>query len=121
MTDSQRKTAIVTGGAQGLGAATARQLALDGVQVVIADLPGVGGNAMAKQAGCEFLEMDVTSEEAWRRGVGSVVERFGGVDVLVNAAGIEGNVKAGALEQTSFEDWRKVLSVNLDGTFLGCR
>ncbi|MGW1420031.1 SDR family NAD(P)-dependent oxidoreductase [Bradyrhizobium manausense] len=121
MTNIERRVAIVTGGAQGLGAATARQLASDGILVVIGDLPGTGGLALAQELGGEFHELDVTNEGAWRSSVRLILERYGRLDILVNAAGIEGNVKAGAIGDTTLEDWRRVLSVNLDGTFLGCR
>jgi NAD(P)-dependent dehydrogenase (short-subunit alcohol dehydrogenase family) len=65
----------------------------------------------------------VTDENEWRSAVGAVTEAHGRIDVLVNAAGIEGEINEtrGSVETTSLAEWRNVMAVNLDGTFLGCR
>ena len=63
----------------------------------------------------------MSNEGQWQTTVKTLVARYGKIDVLVNAAGIEGNITAGTPENTTFEEWRKVLSVNLDGVFLGCK
>lgn len=115
------KVVLVSGGAGGIGAAAAIEMAGEGATVVLGDLPGGEGRALAQRLEGEFVELDVTREEAWRAVVADIVQRHGTVDVLVNAAGIEGDVIRGALELTSLAEWRRVLSVNLDGTFLGCR
>ncbi|MEJ8858134.1 SDR family oxidoreductase [Variovorax robiniae] len=112
--------ALVTGGAGGIGAATARLLAERGATVVVADLrePESVGSEGTRP---DFLALDVTSEESWASVIAQVVERHGKLDVLVNAAGIVGDVVSGTLERTTLAEWRKVMAVNLDGTFLGCR
>ena len=115
------KTAMVTGGARGIGAATARALCSEGATVAIADLKGVGGEELAASLGAEFHELDVTSETDWKNVVHLIVERHSSVDILVNTAGIEGDVVNGTLESSTLAEWRRVLAVNLDGTFLGCR
>lgn len=121
MTAMSGRVALISGGANGIGAATARRLASQGACVAIGDLAGVGGETLARELGGQFVELDVASEIAWRRAVQSIVERHGKLDILVNAAGIEGDVSVGTLELTTLSEWRRVLSVNLDGTFLGCR
>ncbi|VTU29909.1 3-beta-hydroxysteroid dehydrogenase [Variovorax sp. PBS-H4] len=115
------KVALVTGGARGIGAATARLLREQGAIVAIADLPGAGGEAMASDIGAVFHALDVVQEDEWRRVLARLVADTGGLDVLVNAAGIVGDSVNGALDRISLAEWRRVLAVNLDGTFLGCR
>lgn len=115
------KVALVTGGASGIGAATARLLALRGAMVFIADLAGGNGEHVAAECGGEFLPLNVTSEEEWATATSTIHGRQGRLDVLVNAAGIVGDVVNGTIANTSLAEWRRVLSVNLDGTFLGCK
>ena len=115
------KVAMITGGAGGLGGATARRMAEEGATVVICDLATDQGEALAKEIGGAFQRLDVTSEDSWRSAIGTVDGRHGRIDILVNGAGIEGDFVNGSPETTSLEQWRKVLSVNLDGTFLGCK
>ena len=118
------KVALVTGGASGLGAESARRLAREGAAVVLTDLAVEAGEAIARaiaEAGgrAAFLAQDVTDEGDWVRVVAGAVERFGKLDVLVNNAGISGGPFE--LMTHSLEDWRRVLSINLDGVFLGLR
>jgi 3(or 17)beta-hydroxysteroid dehydrogenase len=115
------KVALVTGGAGGLGGATARRMAEAGAKVVIADLADEQGRALAQEIGAGYEPLDVTSEGSWARVVEAVDRRHGRIDVLVNGAGIEGDFVNGSPETTTLELWRKVLAVNLDGTFLGCK
>jgi 3(or 17)beta-hydroxysteroid dehydrogenase len=112
--------ALVTGGAGGIGAATARLLVERGATVIVSDLMEPK-NIAAENAQLAFLPLDVTSEQSWASVVAHIVERYGKLDVLVNAAGIVGDVVSGTLELTTLAEWRKVMAVNLDGTFLGCR
>ena len=115
------KVALITGGAGGLGGATARRMAEEGASVVLADLADEQGQALAQEIGAEYQRLNVTSEDDWVAAVQAVAARHGRIDVLVNGAGIEGDFVNGSPETTSLEQWRKVLSVNLDGTFLGCK
>lgn len=115
------QTVLISGGAGGIGAATARLLAARGAKVVVGDLSTGTGEALALEIGGSFVALDVTREDDWERAVAHTTERHGRIDVLVNAAGIVGDVVAGALETTTLSEWRRVMAVNLDGTFLGCR
>jgi 3(or 17)beta-hydroxysteroid dehydrogenase len=115
------KVALITGGAGSLGSATARRLAEEGGIIVVADLADEAGTAVAKETGGEYLRLDVTSGDNWRAAVEAVRNKHGRIDVLVNAAGIEGDVINGSNESTSLDEWHKVLGINLDGSFLGCK
>lgn len=113
------RTALITGGASGIGLATARRLAEEGAAVVLGDLNREAGEAAAAViAGASFEPLDVTSDEDWRRAAYAVAERHGGLDILVNSAGI---ATVGSIEEVTLDEWRRTLSVNLDGVFLGCR
>jgi 3(or 17)beta-hydroxysteroid dehydrogenase len=114
------KRVIVTGSASGLGRATVTQLLGEGAAVVATDIDAEGGRALADELGeaCIFVTHDVSEEPDWVRVVGVAQERLGGIDALVNNAGI---VKLATVEDTSLEDWHRVLRVNLDGVFLGCK
>jgi 3(or 17)beta-hydroxysteroid dehydrogenase len=114
------KVALITGGASGLGRASATMLAAEGAKVTIADVNETGGREVAETIGpaALFVRLDVTDEASWIGAIEQTVEAFGGLDVLVNSAGV-GVVKD--VEQTTLEEWRFVNSVNLDGVFLGCK
>jgi 3(or 17)beta-hydroxysteroid dehydrogenase len=114
------KVALITGGASGLGRASATMLAAEGAKVTIADVNETGGREVAETIGpaALFVRLDVTDEASWIAAIEQTVEAFGGLDVLVNSAGV-GVVKD--VEQTTLEEWRFVNSVNLDGVFLGCK
>lgn len=120
MTDLHGRVAIVTGGARGIGEAYARALHGAGAEVVIADVLTAAGESLAGELGrgARFIELDVTDEEAWAAAVEDTVAACGGVDVLVNNAGI---ANAAPIEHFSLEKWHAVIGVNLTGTFLGCR
>lgn len=118
------KVALVTGAAMGLGAETARRLAREGAAVLLTDRDSVHGEAVAEEilaAGgrAAFLAHDVTIESEWADAVANATQRFGALHVLVNNAGISGGQLP--LMEHSLDDWRRVLSVNLDGVFLGMR
>jgi 3alpha(or 20beta)-hydroxysteroid dehydrogenase len=114
------KVAIVTGGAQGQGAAIVRGFVAEGAKVVIADIATDEGELLAKELGdvAAFVRHDVTSEADWEATVGTAKERFGRVDVLINNAGI---LLFSELTATSLEDYEKVIRINQFGTFLGMR
>ncbi|MCE5254619.1 MAG: glucose 1-dehydrogenase [Actinomycetia bacterium] len=117
------KVAIVTGAASGMGEASARLLAQEGAKVVISDINEVDGHRIAReiveQGGTSvFMKHDVASESDWQRVMAATVEQFGRVDVLVNNAGVTVNKD---IEETTLEEWRWVMSVNLDGVFLGVK
>lgn len=113
------KVAIVTGGASGLGLASARRLAQEGAQVVIADINEEQGRVVAAEIpGACFKVLDVTREADWVALVDEVVADYGRLDILLNNAGV---VRLASIEDTSEEDWRLVHAVGTDGTFYGCK
>ena len=103
-----------------MGAADAVLLAREGARVVIADLNEAGGQAVAESIGenATFLRLDVTDEDNWKSEIATTVEKFGGLDVLVNNAGM---IMLGTIVDTELADWRKINAVNSDGVFLGCK
>jgi 3(or 17)beta-hydroxysteroid dehydrogenase len=114
------KVAIVTGGASGIGAATARLLAAEGAAVVVADVDRVRGEALVKEigGGAVFAAHDVRDEASWARLCADTEARFRKLDVLVNNAGI---VLVANVEETTLEQWRRIHEVNAEGVFLGCK
>ena len=115
------KVALITGAASGLGAESARRLAREGASLVLTDMAAEAGAALAAEIGSTalFIAHDVTDEAGWAEVVRTARERFGRIDVLVNSAGVAS--EGGPLLEISFESWRRILSINLDGTFLGMR
>ncbi|KAB7648656.1 SDR family NAD(P)-dependent oxidoreductase [Polymorphobacter fuscus] len=114
------KIALVTGAASGLGAETARRLAAEGAFVMLTDRNPEGAEvAAAIGERADFMLHDVTSEDDWAAVVTATMARFGSIGVLVNNAGVAGS--ALALLDHDLGDWRRILSVNLDGVFLGLR
>lgn len=113
------KVVIVTGGAGGLGSATARRIAAEGGSVVVTDVAEDTGRQLAAEIGGRFIRHDVSNEAEWHMVRDQALALTGRIDVLVNAAGIEGDVVNGGL-QTTYSAYKQVLSINLDGTFLGC-
>ncbi len=110
------KVALVTGGASGIGAASARLFAAEGAKVVVTDVQD--GEAVAKEVGGLFIRHDVASEDEWITAVRQTTERFGRLDVLMNNAGV---FAPAPIEEVTLEVWNRVLSVNLTGVMLGCK
>jgi NAD(P)-dependent dehydrogenase (short-subunit alcohol dehydrogenase family) len=117
------KVAMVTGGRRGLGKASAILLAKEGAKVIITDRKDEGAESVLeeiKRGGGEalFIQQDVTKEEDWQRVIEQTVGRFGNLDILLNNAGVGAGKN---IEEITLEDWRWVMSVNLDGVFLGTK
>jgi 3-oxoacyl-[acyl-carrier protein] reductase len=108
------RTAIVTGAAQGLGAAIAVRLAADGDRVLLADVNAEGAARVAAEVGGEAAEHDVRSLASWER----LLAQAGDVDVLVNNAA---RTEFRSFWEIDVEEWDDVLATNLRGTYLGCR
>ncbi len=117
------KTALISGGARGMGAVEARLFAREGAKVVIGDVLAEEGEATARRIRADggdayFTRLDVTVEEDWRRVVEEAEARWGGPDILVNNAGI---YRIAPLEETSLETWELIMQVNVRGVFLGTK
>ncbi len=115
------RIALVTGGASGLGKAISQRLAADGASVVITDIQSDRGHTAASEGGFTFLEQDVCDESRWSEVIREIEERYGGLHILVNNAGITGPMDAVSPESTRLMDWRRIFAVNVEGVFLGCR
>ena len=126
MIDLTGKTAVVTGGASGIGRAISLTLAQAGADIVVADLredPREGGEttvdgvrALGRRA--EFARCDVTDSASVTAAVAVAVDRFGGIDIMINNAGV---LLSGSAVETDDEAWRLQMTVNVDGTFYGAR
>lgn len=119
--DFSGKVAIVTGGASGIGAAIARDLAARGARVVVADYNLEGAQKLAAEAGNGALAFKVDTADATqvKAMVDFAVEQFGRLDLAVNNAGIAGADKP--VGEIELDDWHRVIGVNLHGVFYGMR
>jgi len=115
------KVALISGAARGQGAVEARRLVEEGAKVVLGDVLEDEGNAVAAELGdaAVFVPLDVTSEQNWNEAVAATVDAFGGLNVLVNNAGVLGGFTP--LVKTGLDDFLRVLQINLVGTFLGMK
>lgn len=114
------KVVLVTGASQGMGASHVRAVVDAGASVVIADVDAGRGEALAAELESKavFVPLDVTSTQSWNAAIKATVSAFGGLDVLVNNAGI---LRTNPVVETSDVEWDLVLKVNLTGTFKGIR
>jgi NAD(P)-dependent dehydrogenase (short-subunit alcohol dehydrogenase family) len=114
------KVAVVTGASQGIGRAIADGLSAEGARIVVADLTGAREAAATYQDGIG-ITADVADENDVRRLVDEAVERCGGIDVLVNNAGLYASLEMRSFEQIPLDEWRRVMDVNVASMFLMCR
>ncbi|MFO7834272.1 MAG: SDR family oxidoreductase, partial [Halohasta sp.] len=112
------KTAIVTGGSEGIGKAIAEEFLNQGASVVIANRSAEKGQQAADELGCSFIQCDVSSYDAVTDLVDRTVDEHGGLDIMVNNAGIG---MTGTVETTGIDDWQQLLEVNLNGVIYGTR
>lgn len=118
------KIAIVTGAAQGMGAASARLMAREGARVMLTDINHSRGeaeaNAIRELGGdARFMRHDVVDEAAWRAVMDETQKAFGGLHVLVNNAGVA--FPAGSVEALTLDEWRQMHAINLESVFLGAK
>jgi NAD(P)-dependent dehydrogenase (short-subunit alcohol dehydrogenase family) len=117
------KSAIVTGGALGIGRACALKFAAEGAVVAVTDVDGENGPLVVEEirrsgGDAIFIRHDVADESAWEDIMATVIERYKKLDVLVNNAGV---ALAKDVEHTTLDEWRRLMSINLDGVFLGTK
>jgi len=112
------KTAIVTGGSEGIGRAIAEEFLDQGASVVIANRSADTGQQAADELGCSFIQCDVSDYDAVVDLVDQTVDEHGGLDIMVNNAGIG---MTGTVETTGIDDWQQLLEVNLNGVIYGTR
>jgi 3alpha(or 20beta)-hydroxysteroid dehydrogenase len=116
----KEKVVFVTGGGRGIGEATAKFVVRDGGSVVIADINEAAGQRLAKELGAAamFVPLDVSDASQWARAVAEVAGKWGGIDALVNSAGI---YMTAPIEETTTELFEKMFRINQLGPFLGIR
>jgi NAD(P)-dependent dehydrogenase (short-subunit alcohol dehydrogenase family) len=113
------KVALITGGASGIGEASARLFASEGASVIIADVQDKRGEVLASEIGADYIHMDVSSEADVKAGVEYAFNRYGRLDCMFNNAGIAGAV--GDLDSVTVEMFDRTIAVNLRGVYLGTR
>jgi NAD(P)-dependent dehydrogenase (short-subunit alcohol dehydrogenase family) len=119
----QGKVAVITGGASGIGRATAKRLVRDGAAVAIADLDPVGAE-VAKEFGALFIPLDVTDPEAWQRALPTVIDELGGLDILHLNAGSHAvprgqSLGTDALQILTLRGFERVVGINVGGVLFG--
>ena len=117
------KMALVSGAATGIGRSIAERLSLEGARVVVADMDEKRGTTVVagiQDSGGDalFINLDVTEERSWQAAITATESEFGRLDILVNNAGI---AIVESVDEMSFDDWRAVMAVNIDGVFLGTK
>jgi meso-butanediol dehydrogenase / (S,S)-butanediol dehydrogenase / diacetyl reductase len=114
----EHRVALVTGGASGIGAACVKRFAAEGAIVIGLDINAVPESEWAERGATRFVVVDVRNEDSIRAAVSSVLQEQERLDVVVNAAGVEG---IGTVIDIDREEWERVIDVNLTGTFLVCK
>ncbi|MBM12931.1 MAG: cyclopentanol dehydrogenase [Chloroflexi bacterium] len=119
----QGKVALISGGSRGMGAFEADLFLKEGAKVVVGDVREDEGRSLVQSIAGDggdavFVRLDVTSEEDWQAAVNEAVSRYGKLDILVNNAGVSAR---GSIEETTVEDWDRVMNINAKGVFLGTR
>ncbi|HEY1761412.1 MAG TPA: 3-oxoacyl-ACP reductase [Acidimicrobiales bacterium] len=114
------KVAIITGAASGIGLATARRFSAEGAKVVVADLNESVGTQIASEIGGTYVSVNVADEDSVKAMYASVVETYGGIDILFNNAGISPDDDDSILT-TGLEAWKRVQDVNLTSVYLCCK
>ncbi|MCE2474203.1 MAG: SDR family oxidoreductase [Alphaproteobacteria bacterium] len=117
--DLKGRVAVVTGAASGIGRATAKRLGADGAALELWDAAAEGLAETASDTGGNATTLSVTDDEAVAAAAAAAAERHGRIDILVNCAGIAGDI--GPVVEADPAEWRRVIEVNLTGTFLCCR
>jgi NAD(P)-dependent dehydrogenase (short-subunit alcohol dehydrogenase family) len=114
------KVALISGGASGIGAASARMFVAEGAKVMLADLQADKGEALVRELGdaAAFVTLDVRDEGQWRAAAAAAQSRFGALTTVINCAGV--SIPA-TIEDASLEHFRHTIAINLEGTFLGCK
>ncbi|KQQ93807.1 3-alpha-hydroxysteroid dehydrogenase [Leifsonia sp. Leaf325] len=114
------KIALISGGARGMGASHARLLVDEGAKVIIGDILDDAGQALAAELGdsVRYVHLDVTDYAQWENAVKTAVDEFGGLDIVVNNAGI---ANFSPIEDYSIEAWNTIISINLTGVFYGIK
>ncbi|MFL2540680.1 MAG: SDR family NAD(P)-dependent oxidoreductase, partial [Candidatus Latescibacterota bacterium] len=120
------KVALVTGGASGIGAETARVFAREGAKVAVTDVNDNGGRGVADEIGdaAFYARLDTRREDEWQAVVKQAVDNYGRLDILVNAAGVPGRRSDGGstkIDEQDLDDWNRVMDVNSTGIFLGMK
>ncbi len=123
MCECNNRTVVITGGVGGLGSVMCKKFAEEGYTVYALDLDKEKGTVMEKEmkeSGLHFsfIQMDLTSEEAWGKAIADIVRETGRVDVLVNNAGI--NIRK-PIEEMNIDEWNTMMKVNTGSIFLGCK
>ncbi len=114
------KVAIITGAASGIGLATARRFSVEGAKVVVADLNEGVGTGIANEIGGAFVSVNVANEDSVKAMYASVIDTYGGIDILFNNAGISPDDDDSILT-TGLEAWQRVQDVNLTSVYLCCK
>ncbi|MBO88571.1 MAG: cyclopentanol dehydrogenase [Rickettsiales bacterium] len=120
------KVALVTGGASGIGAETARLFAREGAKVAVTDVNDNGGRGVVDEIDdvAFYTRLDTRSEDEWQAVVKQTADTYGRLDILVNAAGVPGRRSDGGstkIDEQDLDDWNRVMDVNSTGIFLGMK